>query len=105
MVAVVVGLLVLFASLAMRQIGLGESGSSTVESTGVHAPTTLVADPASLVGRGLPPHALYVVRSGDTLWSIARQLSPGDDPRQVVDRLVQLNGGVGLRVGQRLRLS
>ena len=34
----------------------------------------------------------YVVREGDTLWSIARRLAPGTDPRRVVDQLVRANG-------------
>ena len=34
----------------------------------------------------------YVVRQGDTLWSIAKRLSPGSDPRQVVDLLSATNG-------------
>ena len=29
----------------------------------------------------------YVVREGDTLWTIARELAPGSDPRPVVDLL------------------
>jgi len=29
----------------------------------------------------------YVVRQGDTLWTIARHLSPGGDPRSIVDSL------------------
>jgi Tfp pilus assembly protein FimV len=33
----------------------------------------------------------YVVREGDTLWSIAQRLSPGSDPRQVVDLLSATN--------------
>jgi nucleoid-associated protein YgaU len=33
-----------------------------------------------------------VVRSGDTLWSIARATSPGDDPRPVVDSIAAANG-------------
>lgn len=33
----------------------------------------------------------YVVRSGDTLWTIATELAPGRDPRLVVDALVQAN--------------
>jgi hypothetical protein len=31
----------------------------------------------------------YVVRPGDTLWSIARRLDPSEDPRRVVDALEQ----------------
>jgi LysM domain len=33
----------------------------------------------------------YVVRPGDTLWSIAQRLSPGEDPRPVVDALTTVN--------------
>lgn len=29
----------------------------------------------------------YVVRSGDTLWSIARRVSPSADPRSIVDAI------------------
>jgi Tfp pilus assembly protein FimV len=36
----------------------------------------------------------YVVRPGDTLWSIASRLEPGRDPRPLVDRLSsQVRGG------------
>ena len=34
----------------------------------------------------------YVVQAGDTLWSIAERLSPGEDPRTVVDALAEANG-------------
>ena len=34
----------------------------------------------------------YVVREGDTLWTIARELAPGNDPRPVVDLLSAMNG-------------
>jgi nucleoid-associated protein YgaU len=33
----------------------------------------------------------YVVRQGDTLWSIAGRLSPGEDPRPVVDAITSVN--------------
>jgi nucleoid-associated protein YgaU len=33
----------------------------------------------------------YVVRPGDTLWSIARRLEPGEDPRAVVDEIAEAN--------------
>lgn len=33
----------------------------------------------------------YVVRSGDTLWSIAERHAPGDDPRAVIHEIVVLN--------------
>lgn len=33
----------------------------------------------------------YVVRPGDTLWSIAERLVPGEDPRPLVDALARAN--------------
>lgn len=33
----------------------------------------------------------YVVRPGDTLWSIAEGLAPGGDPRPLVDAIVRAN--------------
>lgn len=49
----------------------------------------------------------YVVRQGDTLWSIARHLSPGGDPRSIVDALSADNAvSAGeLRPGQVLVVS
>ena len=55
--------------------------------------------------RGDPP-ARYVVRSGDTLWSIAVRISPGSDPRAVVDAIVRANGADAAHLvpGQELQL-
>ena len=36
--------------------------------------------------------ASYVVREGDTLWTIARELAPENDPRPVVDLISAMNG-------------
>jgi hypothetical protein len=66
-------------------------------------------DPLVVPGRATPAAAaggtrVYVVQPGDTLWSIARQVRPQDDPRPVVDQLAsQIHGG-SLQVGQRLVL-
>jgi hypothetical protein len=65
-------------------------------------------DPAVAPGQSTPivavANRVYVVQSGDTLWSIARRLQPGEDPRPVVDQLsTQVPGGV-LRPGDRLVL-
>ena len=43
------------------------------------------AEPVSVAGRS------YVVRSGDTLWSIADRVAPGQDPRPVVDAIAAAN--------------
>jgi nucleoid-associated protein YgaU len=52
---------------------------------------------------GASPERLYVVRSGDTLWSIAER-SYGGDPREGVWRLSRRNhlDGALIRPGQRL---
>jgi hypothetical protein len=34
---------------------------------------------------------VYVVRLGDTLWSIARRISPSADPRPIVDAIAGSN--------------
>ena len=54
--------------------------------------------------------AVHTVRPGDTLWEVAVAADPQADPRDVIDRIVELNSGAGtqfspdapLRVGQRL---
>jgi LysM repeat protein len=54
----------------------------------------MVAGP---VGQAVEPrHASgaaerYVVRPGDTLWSIARGLAPSEDPRPLVDAIAAAN--------------
>jgi nucleoid-associated protein YgaU len=46
----------------------------------------------------------YVVRSGDSLWSIARRRGPGADPRALVDAIWEVNGlgNAALTPGQHL---
>jgi Tfp pilus assembly protein FimV len=49
------------------------------------------------------PQVHYVVEPGDTLWSIARRVAPGRDPRPVVDAMVEANHlHGGLQAGQEL---
>jgi len=47
---------------------------------------------------------VWVVAAGDTLWTVARQVAPGQDPRRTVEVLRQVNGlrSAALRVGQHL---
>jgi LysM repeat protein len=58
---------------------------------------------------GTPAQAIAVtpmtVAAGETLWDIAVSIAgPDEDVRDVVDRLMEINGldGVGLRVGQQI---
>lgn len=50
---------------------------------------------ANAVGVGGAPEAqasrTYVVRAGDTLWSIVTRLAPSTDPRVVVDAIATAN--------------
>jgi len=39
-----------------------------------------------------PPARAYVVRPGDTIWSIAEGMSAGRDPRELVDAIGARNG-------------
>ena len=57
-------------------------------------------------GLQLAGSSTVVVRSGDTLWSIARDVAPEEDPRAVIDAIVELNGldSVDLLPGAELRL-
>ena len=51
------------------------------------------------------PRVTYVVQPGDSLWSIARRVAPGQDPRPVVDRLIEANDvRGGLQTGQELSI-
>ena len=47
----------------------------------------------------------YIVRPGDTLWTIAAAMAPGRDERPVVDRLVHELGGVSIYPGEVIRLQ
>jgi len=42
----------------------------------------------------------YVVEPGDSLWSIAEELAPGEDPRPVVDALAEARGDAPLIPGE-----
>jgi hypothetical protein len=46
-----------------------------------------------------------VVRPGDSLWSIAARLVPGEDPRPVVDELESARHGAPLRPGETIEWS
>jgi hypothetical protein len=56
--------------------------------------------------RPTAPLAQTTVHQGETLWSVARRVAPGTDPRAVVLRLQELNhlDGAGVRAGQLLLL-
>src|SRR5262249_13253308 len=50
----------------------------------------------------LPHVRSVVVQPGDSLWSIARELAPGRDPRAVVDAFVKARGTAAVEPGETL---
>lgn len=52
------------------------------------------------------PGIRHTVSAGESLWSIARDLAPGEDPRRIVDAIIERNGLSSARIfpGQRLLL-
>lgn len=94
---VVAGVLYLAATGAATLMGDRLTAGATAEPAQAPAAALVASVPAE--------GEVYVVRPGDTLWSIARRLQPEGDIRPLVDRLADLNGGAGLRAGQRLRLD
>lgn len=52
------------------------------------------------------PHSWVVVQPGQTLWGIAKQVAPGDDPRATIESIRRLNSlpDTGVQAGQRIAL-
>jgi len=76
-------------ALLLAAFSLGRQGSS--------AATHLTASPVL---------QQTTVESGETLWSLARRVAPGNDPREVVQQIRVLNHlqGSSLQAGQQLLL-
>jgi hypothetical protein len=60
------------------------------------------AGPAATQGK--PAYAQTTVHQGETLWSVARRIAPGHDPRATVERIRELNNldSASVRAGQLL---
>lgn len=104
-----VALVALLACCGCAAIGLSAlRGDATAVSTtaGTGATPVVVRDLAAFgaAGADVPVGAVYVVRPGDTVWSIAAALHPGSDVRAAVDHLIDLNGSAVLQAGESLHL-
>ena len=75
------------------------SGSPAIEQPSA-APTVF----ETAAGETLAAGQIVIVKPGDTLWSIARQLQPTGDLRPLVDRIAKINNGHSLIAGQALLL-
>jgi len=69
-----------------------------------HAGTALGGSTTSTPERR--PHVVnVVVRSGDTLWTIAQRVAPHSDPRKVVDELAAARGTASVHAGDTIRVA
>jgi hypothetical protein len=64
---------------------------------------SLATSGPALAGESVIAHHSYVVRPGDTLWSIAQRLDPTGDPRPVVAKL-EAEAGDNVVPGEQLAL-
>jgi hypothetical protein len=79
--------------LVMAQAG-GALGGSTLAAPERHPAGHALATTSA---------ATTVVRSGDSLWTVAERLAPGQDPRPVVDALSEARHGAVLTPGETIR--
>jgi nucleoid-associated protein YgaU len=52
----------------------------------------------------MPGETVYVVRPGDTLWSIASRFDHGGDPRPLAEALAQETGSAIVVPGERIAI-
>jgi nucleoid-associated protein YgaU len=83
-------LLVAAASVLAQLIQAGIGGGPLTTTDAAAAPVAIVRAGATQ----------YVVRPGDTLWSIAARLQPGRDERPLVDEMARQVGGAFLYPGE-----
>lgn len=81
-----------------RRVAVAVLSAGIVVGAG-QAGRALGGSPLATPGRR-PPVVAYVVRPGDSLWTVARRLAPGEDPRPVVDALAAARRGTRLLPGE-----
>jgi nucleoid-associated protein YgaU len=86
------------ATFWRRRLVAGAVGLAVLVMAG-KAGAALGDSPLAVPERG-PAVSRYVVRPGDTLWSVAERFEPGRDPRPVVDELVADRGDGPLVAGE-----
>ena len=81
---------------------LSASFGSLFARQGIENPTALLTVMESAASESLNSGSSVIVKPGDSLWSIARQLQPAGDIRPLVDRIAKINNGHSLIAGQAL---
>ncbi len=104
----VVGLvLLLLGTLALLGVRtmLADRGGVPASTLAIR-PASALAQPeaAPAVATSVAVAAVYVVRSGDTIWSVAEARHGGRSIGDYVEALIDSNGGTSLQVGQQLVL-
>lgn len=94
-----VGLMAVLGVLGFAVVGARSLvvGDRSTPNTSPASAATAAASPAAAEA--------YIVRPGDTLWSIAGQLHADGDVRALVDELADRAGGPVLQAGQRIDLA
>ena len=89
-----VSVLVFVTALVVTvQVSRGAAQELPNDSASVHAP-----EPGQVL------ESTHIVQPGETLWGIAVDLAPNEDPRPLVDALVKENGSAAIYVGQKLAI-
>jgi Tfp pilus assembly protein FimV len=98
-------LLVALIVVAVVGASLLSRSSATVRTT-TPGSGVVVREPAAYGAAHVPvpEGATYVVRPGDTLWTIAQAIAPDTDVLATVDHLSTLNRTTALAAGQQIRL-
>lgn len=105
-IAAAVGAAVLLAVLVLAVVGATSVvGALTTSSADAGAPAAATVD--GVVAPPAPAGAdqVWVVQPGETLWTIAAELRPDGDVRELVDVLAERAGGASLQAGQRIPLD
>ncbi len=104
-VAVAIALAVLMPLVMLR---VAQGGPEASDWSGVRAATgqggvsqSAAANPGQSA-ISAPDAGVVVVRPGESLWSIAERIAPGQDPRPVVAALREVNGGDVVAQGQQI---
>jgi hypothetical protein len=103
-------LLVAVTLVALGWAAAGAMGAGSADDLSIVTAASLAAPLAPAAAPDAAPTApvapkVYVVRPGDTVWSIAERLHPEGDVRELVDQLTERAGGSGLQAGQRIALD